>query len=85
MIPKDQAYGWADKAKGRTCSEKRLSAGLEMGGLGIPHSEGVIQGFPQNFIRKFASQLNLNANLCWIMNGLGREQIGHRWQCTYRD
>jgi hypothetical protein len=32
--------------------KKQLFAGLEMGGLGIPHPEKIIRGFQQNLIQK---------------------------------
>jgi hypothetical protein len=40
------------KQKRRLVAKKPLSAGLEMGGLGIPHPDKTIRGFQQNLIQK---------------------------------
>jgi hypothetical protein len=52
---------WTKQVDGRTALKRRLvakkhiSAGMEMGGLGIPHPDETIQGFRQNLIQKIYS------------------------------
>jgi hypothetical protein len=58
--------------KRRLVATKGISAGLEMGGLGIPHPGETIQGFRQNLIQKIFRQ-NRNipaAHLPTILAGL---------------
>jgi hypothetical protein len=53
-------------------AKKSISAGLEMGGLGIPHPDETIQGFRQNLIQKIYKQHRRNpaAHLPSILAGL---------------
>jgi hypothetical protein len=54
---------WTKQVDGRTTqkrrlvAKKRIAAGLEMGGLGIPHPDEIIQGFRQNLIRKSLNKI----------------------------
>jgi hypothetical protein len=48
------------KQKRRLAAKNRLAAGLEMGGLGIPHPDEIIQGFRQNLIQKIVKQARNN-------------------------
>ncbi len=58
--------------KRRLVAKKRIAAGLEMGGLGIPHPDETIQGFRQNLIQKIFKQHRNNpaAHLPTILDGL---------------
>jgi hypothetical protein len=58
--------------KRRLVAKKRIAAGLEMGGLGIPHPDETIQGFRQNLIQKIFRQNRNNpaAHLPTILAGL---------------
>ncbi len=58
--------------KRRLVAKKRISAGLDMGGLGIPHPDETIQGFRQNLIQKIYRQHRQNpaAHLPIILAGL---------------
>jgi hypothetical protein len=44
------------KQKRRLVAKKQISAGLEMGGLGIPHPDEIINGVRQNFLQKIYRQ-----------------------------
>jgi hypothetical protein len=48
------------KQKRRLTAKKRLAAGVETGGIGIPHPGEIITGFQQNFIYKIYIQGSLN-------------------------
>jgi hypothetical protein len=69
---------WTKQVDGRTAqksrlvAKKRISAGLEMGGLGIPHPDETIQGFRQNLIQKIYKQHRRNpaAHLPSVLAGL---------------
>jgi hypothetical protein len=67
------------KQKRRLLVKKRLSAGLKLGGLGIPHSEETIQGFQQNLIQKiYKNGLHTpTASLLSILLGLLDRAINH--------
>ncbi len=41
----DQAIGWADSTQEATVANKRISAGLEMGGFRVPHPDETIKRF----------------------------------------
>ncbi len=49
---------WTKQVDGQTTQKRRLvarkciTAGLEMGGLGIPHPDEIIQWFRQNLLQK---------------------------------
>ena len=68
----DQASGWTDKTKRRLVAKKRISAGLDMGGLGIPHPDETIQGFQQNLLQKIyrKNRTDPTANPSSILLGL---------------
>jgi hypothetical protein len=61
---------WTKQVDGRTTQKrrlvarKRIAAGLEMGGLGIPHPDEIIQGFRQNLIQKIVKQSRNNPASC---------------------
>jgi hypothetical protein len=69
---------WTKQEDGRTAqkrrpvAKKRISAGLDMGGLGIQHLDETIQGFRQNLIQKIFRQYRLHpaAHLPAILTGL---------------
>jgi hypothetical protein len=69
---------WTKQVDGQTTQKRRLvaknriAAGLEMGGLGIPHSDEIIQGFRQNLLQKISKQSrnNPSALLPRILAGL---------------
>jgi hypothetical protein len=69
---------WTKQVDGRTAQKRRLvakqriSAGLDMRGLGIPHPDEIIQGFRQNLIKKINRQhrQNPSAHLSTILAGL---------------
>ncbi len=75
LFSKILRFLWTKQVNGRTpqkrrlVSKKRISAGLEMGGLGIPHHDETIQGFRQNLIQKIYRQ-NPSAHLPTILAGL---------------
>ncbi len=50
--------------KRRLVAKKWIAAGLEMGGLGIPHPDEIIQGFRQNLIQRIAKQSRNNPAAC---------------------
>jgi hypothetical protein len=52
------------KQKRRLVAKNRLAAGLEMGGLGIPHPDEIIQGFRQNLIQRIVKQSRNNPTSC---------------------
>jgi hypothetical protein len=60
------------KQKRRLVAKKRISAGLEMGGLGIQHPDENIQGFQLNFLQKIHKQGRAHpaGNLSSILTGL---------------
>ncbi len=60
------------KQKRRLVAKTRIAAGFEMGGLGIPHPDEIIQGFRQNLLQKISKQTrsNPNAHLPRILAGL---------------
>ncbi len=60
------------KQKRRLIVKKRLSAGLKLEGLGIPHSDETIRGFQQNLIQKIYKKglHTLTASLPSILLGL---------------
>jgi hypothetical protein len=60
------------KQKRRLVAKTRIAAGLEMGGLGIPHPDEIIQGFRQNLLQKISKQArnNPNAHLPRTLAGL---------------
>ncbi len=50
--------------KRRLVAKKRNAASLEMGGLGIPHPDEIIQGFHQNLIQRIVKQSRINPAAC---------------------
>ncbi len=60
------------KQKRRLVAKKRISAGLEMGGLGIQHPDEIIQGFQLNLLQKIHKQgmAHPAGNLPSILTGL---------------
>ncbi len=60
------------KQKRRLVAKKRISAGLEMGGLGIQHPDEIIQGFQLNLLQKIYKQGRMHpaGNLPIILTGL---------------
>jgi hypothetical protein len=60
------------KQKRRLVAKKRISAGIEMGGLGIQHPDEIIQGFQLNLLQKIHKQgrAHLAGNLPSILTGL---------------
>jgi hypothetical protein len=79
LFSKILRFLWTKQVDGRTAqkrslvAKKRISTGLEMGGLGIPHPDETIQGFRQNLIQKiFYRQYWLQpaAHLPTILTGL---------------
>jgi hypothetical protein len=51
VLSLDQAGGGTDSTEAEI-SSKMISAGLEIGGLRIPHCDKMIKGFQQNLLRK---------------------------------
>jgi hypothetical protein len=60
------------KQKRRLVAKRRISAGIEMGGLGIQHPDEIIQGFQLNLLQKIHRQGRTNPalNLPTILSGL---------------
>jgi hypothetical protein len=60
------------KQKRRLVAKKRISAGLEMGGLGIQHPDEIIQGFQLNLLQKIYKQGRVHpaGSLPTILTGL---------------
>jgi hypothetical protein len=60
------------KQKRRLVAKQKISAGLEMGGLGIQHPDEIIQGFQLNLLRKIHKQGRAHpaGNLPSILTGL---------------
>ncbi len=60
------------KQKRRLVARRRISAGLEMGGLGIQHPDEIIQGFQLNLLQKIHKQGRAQpaGNLPSILTGL---------------
>jgi hypothetical protein len=60
------------KQKRRLVAKRRISAGLEMGGLGIQHPDEIVQGFQLNLLQKIHKQgrTHPTSNLPTILTGL---------------
>jgi hypothetical protein len=60
------------KQKRRLVAKRRISAGIEMGGLGIQHPDEIVQGFQLNLLQKIHRQgrMNPTLNLPTILSGL---------------
>jgi hypothetical protein len=72
VLPMHQKVDGQTKQKRRLTSRRRLTAGLEMGGPGIPQLDETSRVFQQNLIEKRYKQGSINppANLPSILLGL---------------
>jgi hypothetical protein len=75
------------KQKRRLVAKKRISAGLEMGGLGIQHPDEIIQGFQLNLLQKTDKQGrahpagNLPSSLSGLLDRANRPSLAEQILC----